>query len=116
MKNLFYLLLFCACSTGKMMNADSFCNVMMGMSEKEVVAVAGAPYSTCKNKDGSIEYEYIERFDGYNMSIMQVTYFIKIKNGKVVHKRSEKTYPPLYEYGALDYQSKNTDKDEKDPR
>lgn len=105
MKILIPFLFFIGCSSGKMMNAESYSCVMMGMSESQLVAVAGKPYSTCKNKDGSIVYEYIERFNGYNKKIMQVNYYITVKNNKVTHKKSEKTYPPGYIYNALDYQA-----------
>jgi len=107
LKFLFPCLLLIACTSGKMMNAESFSCVMMGMSEKQLVAVAGKPYSTCKNEDGSVVYEYIERFNGYNRKIMQVNYYVTVKNGKVTHKKTEKSYPPSYIYNALDYQTKN---------
>lgn len=85
----------------------AFSDVSMGMTEKQLVEVAGKPYDICKHKDGSLEYQYIERFEGPKRRIMQVNYYITVKKGTVTHKRVEKTYPPGWMYDSLDYQSKN---------
>jgi len=97
-------LLLCSCSS-KAMNGDGYSCVDIGMSEQKLVECYGCPYATCTKEDGSKVLEYIERFDGYQRKIMQVNYFITVKNGVVVHKCSKTSYPPGYMYDSLDYQS-----------
>ena len=103
---LIFPLFFIVSCSNKQMNDVSFSEVMMGMSEKELVEAAGKPYNICKHKNGVLEYEYIERFEGAKRKIMQINYYITVKNGTVTHKRMERSYPPGYMYDSLDYQSK----------
>jgi hypothetical protein len=103
--NILFFLFLSSCSY-KMMNQTSFSTITIGSTEKELFALAGKPYASCRKKDGSMEYEYIEKFDGPRRKQMQITYYITVKKGKVIHKRWEKTFPPGYMYDSLDYQSK----------
>jgi hypothetical protein len=87
-----------ACSMGgTMVTWDTYTEVPLGASQAEVVAMTGEPYAVHRREDGTVEYEYIERYKiGYRNMAMR-RYFILMKDGKVVAKRYIENEPwPYY--------------------
>jgi len=97
------LLILVACASGgSMVTMDSFHEVPIGVSAPEVVAVIGKPYAIREKKDGTVEYEYIERIKiGYrNMDTRR--YFIILKDGKVIEKHVKQDSPLPYYLESFD--------------
>lgn len=88
-----------SCST-RTINAESFSNVPLGATPKEVEATLGAPDETGKTPEGYLEYTYIERITLGPENREQVHYFIRFSDGKVVEKAVEEIDPlaPIYFY------------------
>ncbi len=56
-----------------------------------MIATAGEPYAIHHKEDGSVEYEYIERFKVGGRDTEERHYFLLIKNGKVASKRVDQS-------------------------
>lgn len=87
------------------MTLQSFSDLPVGMSESEVVHSAGAPDTIRKCKDGSIEYEYVERIRAGNRDIETRYYIFCIQDGKVVSKKIRQGSPSPYEFDSFDMQT-----------
>ena len=88
-----------------MMTMTSFYEIPVGASQEEVVSSAGKPYLVRTLDDGSVEYEYIERFKAGGRDINERRYFIVMKEGKVVSKRVEQISPLPYGFDSCDMQT-----------
>lgn len=107
------LFIFCcaltACTSGgSMMTNQAFFDVPLGSSLYDVIAVAGEPYAVHNKDDGSIEYEYIERFKVGSRDSQERHYFLLIKDGKVVSKRVEQSSSPPYIFDSYEMQTTQT--------
>ena len=88
------------------MTMESFQEIPIGSSEEEVVASAGKPYAVHKKGDGTLEYEYIERFRGTgNRNIQERHYYLLVKDGKVTSKRVQVATPTPYTFDSFDMQT-----------
>lgn len=83
----FSLMIFASFFNQKMMTRTEYNQVQIGSSSNVVKEIAGSPYKVVKNKDGSETYLYLERHEIAPGTIDQITYKIKIENGKVVDKQ-----------------------------
>lgn len=105
----FFSLTLCwlaSCSSGgSIMTMNSFHEIPVGASQEEVISSAGEPYNTRKLDDGSVEYEYIERFKAGGRNINERHYFIVMKEGKVVSKRVGQVSPLPYGFDSYDMQT-----------
>lgn len=109
-KYLLLSLFFCvACAAGhKIMTENTYSDVEVGMNEKELKTLAGAPYSIHKLANGVKEYEYIERVIVDDRTIEVRNYFFTIKDGVVTSKRvipGNMRNRPLLERNAHDLQT-----------
>ena len=84
---------------------QSFYEIPVGASPSEVVKTAGEPYAVHKKEDGAIEYEYIERFKVGGRYTEERHFFLLIKDGKVVSKRTTQTSPVPYTFDSYDMQT-----------
>ncbi len=92
-------------SGGSMMTNQAFFEIPIGTSKDEVVASAGEPYAIHTKEDGSIEYEYIERFKVGGRDTQERHYYLIIKDGKVASKRVEQSSPPPYIFDSYEMQT-----------
>lgn len=109
-------LVLASCSMGgQMVTWDSFADVPIGASSNEVVEAVGKPYATHKKDDGSVEYEYIERFKVGYRNMQTRRYYILMKDGKVVSKRYEMNSPLPYYLESFDSYDMQTTHNEESP-
>lgn len=87
------------------MTMGSFYEIPVGTAAPDVVAAAGKPYAIHKKEDGSVEYEYIERFKVGGRDTEERHYFLLIKEGKVVSKRVKQSSPPPYIFDSYEMQT-----------
>ena len=93
-----------------MVNMNAFYDVPIGSTQEEVIATVGEPIATHRKEDGSVEYEYIERFKVGGRNLNERHYFILIKDGKVISKRVGQSSP--LPYGFDSYEMQTTQKDD----
>lgn len=96
-----------------MMTNQAFFDIPIGSKESDVIATAGEPYAIHHKADGSVEYEYIERFKVGGRDTQERHYFLLIKDGKVVSKRVDQSSPPPYIFDS--YEMQTTQTGESDP-
>ncbi len=104
------LSLFCVLSTacssgGALMTMNSFHDIPIGATTSEVVAAAGDPYRINKRKDGTVEYEYIERIKAGNRDLQERRYILILKDGKVVSKEVKGEFPSPYLFDSYEMQT-----------
>jgi hypothetical protein len=108
-KYLFLCLFFCAaCASGqKIITTETFSDVEMGLSEKELKTQLGTPDTIRKYSGGVQEYEYIERIIASDRNIQNKHYFFIIKDGVVISKRmvEDEAFRPVLERNAYDLQT-----------
>ena len=73
---------------------DSYYEIPVGATTKEVLAKAGDPSKITKKDDGTQEYLYIERLMAGSRLLQERRYVISIKDGVVVSKHIEQSSPP----------------------
>ncbi len=106
------LLILTACASGgSIMTISSFYDIPVGATQEEVMETAGKPYAIHKKSDGSVEYEYIERFQAGSRNINERHYYLLIKDGKVVAKRVKQESPPPYTFDSYEMQTTENDSD-----
>ena len=85
---LFCVLLFVGCMAGhKIMTMDSFSEIMVGTSEKQLEKQAGTPYKITKIDENVKVYEYIERVEVGGRVVEERHYLFTIENGQVTSKK-----------------------------
>jgi hypothetical protein len=94
-----------ACMGQQAVTMNSFSDVLVGSTENEVVSTIGEPYRTKTLADGSVEYEYIEKFNQGGRILEERHYFIVMKEGKVASKRIEYQSPPPYTFDSYEMQT-----------
>jgi hypothetical protein len=99
------LFLSACASGGSMVTMSGFADVPIGATKQEVIESVGKPVSERNLSDGSVEYEYVERFKEGARTINERHYFIVIKDGKVVAKRISQQSPPAYGFDSYDMQT-----------
>ena len=103
---LYALLILASCSSGgRVVTMNAFYDIPVGASQEEVVKAAGKPFAIHRKEDGSLEYEYIERFQTGGRTINERHYFIRIKDGRVVSKTMEQASPLPYTFDSYDMQT-----------
>ena len=98
-----------ACASGgSLMTNQAFFDIPIGSSRNEVVETAGEPYAIHNRPDGTVEFEYVERFKVGGRISEERHYFLLIKDGKVVSKRVEQSSPPPYIFDSYEMQTTQT--------
>ena len=87
------------------MTMNSFSDIPIGASSAEVVTTYGEPYSVHKKKDGTIEYEYLERIKAGARNMEERRYILVIKDGKVISKEIKQSSPPPYTFDSYEMQT-----------
>lgn len=100
---------FSCSSGGSFVTMQSFYEIPVGASTSEVIASAGEPYAIHKKEDGALEYEYIERFKVGDRYTEERHFFLLIKDGKVVSKRTTQMSPTPYTFDSYDMQTTQMD-------
>jgi len=89
--------LLCGCYAGSTrMSNDDFAMIQIGTPFKDVQKRIGDPFVSRVIGDNTVEYEYIERIYADNRLYAENHYFITVKGGKVVGKRTYQEVPPSY--------------------
>ncbi len=88
-----------------MMTVETFYDLPVGTSDYEVLEAAGEPYAIYEYDDGSLEYEYIERFKVGARETQERHYFLIIKDGRVVSKRVKQASPPPFIFDSYEMQT-----------
>ncbi|MGC1878104.1 MAG: hypothetical protein WA347_08435 [Rhabdochlamydiaceae bacterium] len=92
------LFLFSGCfSRPALMTYAEYDHVEFGTSIATVKSEVGEPYSIYYKKDGSQEYEYIERIDTGNNVAAENHYYLIVQDGVVVGKYMKRERPPAYD-------------------
>jgi hypothetical protein len=87
------------------MTMGDFHEIPIGASEQEVIASVGKPYAIRQKKDGSVEYEYIERIKIGYRDAEERHYLIIMKDGVVVSKTIKQSSPTPYGFDSYDMQT-----------
>lgn len=95
--------------SGHVVTMESFYNIDTAATTEQVVASLGKPYAIHKKKDGTCEYEYIERITIGSRSAERRHYFLTIKDGIVISKRVEQSSPLPYGFDSYDMQTTQTE-------
>ncbi|MGD2168856.1 MAG: hypothetical protein PVI40_01280 [Chlamydiota bacterium] len=107
---LFISLLLFSCGH-KVMTMQAFYDIPTGTTVQELKQTAGRPYAIHK-KDEVEEYEYVERFQNGNRTILERHYFFIVKENQVIQKRVEQINPPPYSINSYDLQTTYSEEDE----
>lgn len=93
------VLLCCtACfSRPALMTYSDYSSVEIGVSIIKLETEIGKPYAIHTKKDGTKEYEYIERIDAGTNVVAENHYFLIIQDGKVVGKYMNRERPAAYD-------------------
>lgn len=92
------LFLLTSCfSRSTFMSYSRYDEVEIGEPIEQVQAESGKPYAIHKKKDGTQEYEYIERINTGNQLVLENHYFLIVQDGKVVGKYVTRQQPPPYD-------------------
>lgn len=113
-KYLIAFLFLLGCMNGtKVMSADSFSEVSVGMSVDQLTKELGEPYAIKTINSTDQEYEYIEKISANNRVIEERHYFFLIKNGQVYSKRMKSFQRPVYQGNAYELQTTFNGEEEK---
>ena len=93
---LFVLMTSCF-SRSAAMTYSEFDELKTGTNLASLKEQVGEPYSIHTRKDGSKEYEYIERVGTGDNVVAENHYFIILKEGKVIGKYMTRERPPAYD-------------------
>jgi hypothetical protein len=113
LKKLFTLLclFLCSCATGgPVLSVCGFYEVPIGATQEEMIAQSGDPVAIRRFDDGTIEYEFIERFKVGARILTERHYFILVRDGVVVSKRMKEISPTPFGYDS--YEMQTTQKDQ----
>lgn len=91
------------------MSMNTFYDVPIGATQEEVISSIGKPVATHRKEDGSIEYEYVERFKAGGRNINERHYYILMKDGKVISKRVQQSSPLPYGFDSYEMQTTQND-------
>lgn len=101
-----FVIIFAACSSGhQVMTMESFSEIPVGACESEIIQAVGRPYAIREKPDGTVEYEYIERFRISGREIQERHYYFFIKDGKIISKKVERITPPGYTFDSFEMQT-----------
>lgn len=102
---LFCLFLGSCASGGPVLSVCGFYDVPVGATQEEMIAQAGDPVATRRFNDGTIEYEFIERFKVGARILTERHYFILVRDGVVISKRMIEVSPPPLGYDSFQMQT-----------
>lgn len=106
MKKFIYLVLLVGCMAGhKVMTMNEYSEVDIGMTEKELIAHSGTPYSKKNLEGGKVQFQYIERIQAGARIAEERHYFFILENGRVVNKYIKDISPPPYLENSYDMQT-----------
>ena len=86
-----------ACSHGSIMTRNDFDNVQQGTPVSDVIQEYGQPVKTTDYCDGTEGYLYIERLPIGEQTVVENSYYIVVKDGKVVGKRFNAEEPYAFD-------------------
>ena len=106
MKKIALLILMTACGIGgSAVTMNSFYEIELSTTKSQVIAALGEPYAIRELKDGTVEYEYIERVKIGARDAEERHYFILLKDGVVISKRVKQSSPLPYGFDSYEMQT-----------
>ena len=90
----------CALNKSPIMTMDKYRGIEVGMTEGQFIEKNGHPHSIISRDDGTIIFEYVERFSlgsGRSTIVEIRRYYFYVKDGKIVGKQVKIINPPTYE-------------------
>ncbi len=91
-------LMLCGCfGRSTLMTRSNFQSVELGEPVSSVEKRSGNPYAVRPLKDGSYEYEYVEKIWMGGEVIEVNHYYIVIKDDKVISKHMNRKKPPAFD-------------------
>ena len=98
-KYLAALLLVCASCSSKssVITYSEYTSVESGMTVEQMEEKLGKPYAIHNRKDGSQEYEYIERITAGSGTVSENHYFLIVQKGSVTGKYMKSQQSPPYD-------------------
>lgn len=84
-------------SNSSLMTYSRYDQVETGASIEEVESRMGKPYAVHQKKDGSSEYEYVERINAGDDLVAENHYFLIVQDGKVMGKYMTRERAPAYD-------------------
>lgn len=104
--SLLFCVFLCACASGgPVLSSCAFYDVPVGATQEELIEQAGDPIAIRQFPDGSIEYEYLERFKVGARILNERHYYILVRDGKVVSKRMQQISPTPFGYDSYEMQT-----------
>ena len=79
------------------MTVESFSDVPIGSSIKQVEDAFGEPYAIHSKGDGSSTFEYMEKVIAGREVLVQKSYFFIVSKDKIVGKYMKYLNPPAYQ-------------------
>ncbi|NGX28959.1 MAG: hypothetical protein K940chlam1_01149 [Candidatus Anoxychlamydiales bacterium] len=107
------ILVFSCASGGKVMTAESFSEVSIGMSSDEMQKKFGKPYSIKDLGEGEVEYTYIEKIHMGSRVLQERHYLIILKNGRVTATKTRDYSRPAWQRNSYEMQT-SYNKEEKE--
>lgn len=107
------ILVFSCASGGKVMTAESFSEVSIGMSSDEMQKKFGKPYSIKDLGEGEVEYTYIEKIHMGSRVLQERHYLIILKNGRVTSTKTRDYSRPAWQRNSYEMQT-SYNKEEKE--
>ncbi|MBI3508239.1 MAG: hypothetical protein HY069_01195 [Chlamydiia bacterium] len=105
MRKWLFFVLLCGCAGHQMMTMQSFADVPIGASESEIVSTSGQPDTIRKMKDGTVEYEYVERIKAADRDIETRFYIFVLKDNKVTAKKIRQASPSPATFDSFEMQT-----------
>jgi outer membrane protein assembly factor BamE (lipoprotein component of BamABCDE complex) len=109
---IFLFFLFSCASGGKVMTAEDFSEIHVGMTTSEIEKKYGKPFSVKELGNDEVEYVYIEKVVVNRARVLQEKhYLIILKNGRVTSTKTQIYNRPSYERNSYEMQTSYKDID-----
>jgi len=108
------ILLFSCASGGKVMTAEKFSEVSIGMTSDDLNKKFGKPYSIKDLGEGEVEYIYIEKIHMGSRVLQERHYLIILKNERVTSTKTRYYSRPAYQRNSYEMQTSYNDKELED--
>lgn len=96
-KSILFLIFLAACTSHRIVTYSDYAQVKTDEPIASIEEKWGPPYAVRDRKDGSQEYEYIERIEVGNGIVSDNHYILVVRDGKVIGKYLKREQSPAYD-------------------